>query len=302
MFYSLRTKLNKQWFNLRARSILDTPAVQRDPNSPVVVLTMLHHPDVTMYMVAAKSFCRFLRPGRFVVADDGLLESDRALLRTHFEGIEFIPTSQTRSTRTPKGGCWERLLSIAGLTDQHYVIQLDADTVTVHRPDEVLACVAQNRSFTLGTEGGSAIVSCAEASRIASGWQGDHVQVVAEQALIKLPPALGTRYVHGCAGFAGFRPGSISRAKVEAVSEAFAGCMPPAKWAEWGSEQVTSNFLVANTPDAVVLPPGTYPFWAPGVRTDTARLIHFFGTHRFQGGQYMTSAAQVAREIRASAV
>lgn len=297
MLYNLRTKLNKQWFNLRARGILDTPAVKRDPSSPVVVLTMLHHPDVMMYLVAAKSFCRFLRPGRFVVADDGLQDSDRALLRTHFEGIEFLPTSQSRSDRTPRGGCWERLLTIADLNDRHYVIQLDADTVTVNRPDEVLDCVLQSRSFTLGTQGGSAIISCREASQIASGWQGSHVQVLAEQALVKLPAALGTQYVHGCAGFAGFRPGSITRGRVEEVSEAFARCVAPAKWAEWGSEQVTSNFLVANTPNAVVLPPSIYPFWAPGVRTDTARLIHFFGTHRFEGGKYRHSALEVISDL-----
>jgi len=275
--------------------------VRRDPASPVVVLTMLHHPDVTMFVVAAKSFCRFLRPGRFVVADDGLLESDRELLRQHFEGMEFVPTSQTRSPRTPRGGCWERLLTVADLNRQHYVIQLDADTVTLNRPDEVLDCVAANHSFTLGTEGGQRIISCDEASRIASGWQGDHVQVVSEQALTRLPPEIGTLYVHGCAGFAGFRPGSISRERVEEVSEAMACVVPPAKWAQWGSEQVTSNFLVANTPQAVVLPPSTYPFWMPGVDTHSARLVHFFGTHRFQGGRYVASAVRLAHELSAAA-
>ena len=297
MFYRLRTQLNKRWFDHRARGIFDTPPVRRHSGSPLVVLTMLHHPDLTMYMVAAKSFCRFVQPGRFVIVDDGLTADDRSLLSHHFEGISFIPRRSAGSPRTPQGGCWERLLSIADLNADSYVVQLDADTVTLQRPNEVLDCIAQDRSFTLGTKGGDRIISTEQASRIASGWQGDHVQVVAEQALHRLPEAIGARYVHGCAGFAGFHAGSLTRERVESVSKAMAQHVPAAKWAEWGSEQVTSNFIVANTPGAVILPPATYPFWAPGVHAASARLVHFFGALRFQGGQYVASAAELARGL-----
>lgn len=290
MFYRLRTKLNKKWFDHRARGIFNTAPVTCAPDSPVVVLSQLHHPDLAMYMVAAKSFCRYVQPGRFVIVDDGLTSEDRAMLCHHFENLSFVSAREVSSVSCPQGGCWERLLSIADLNAAHYVVQLDADTVTVNRPNEVIDCIKSNRSFTLGTPGGERIVSTHEASRIASGWLGNHIQVVSEQALTRLPAELGTQYVHGCAGFAGFHAGSIDRARVEAVSAHLAKEVGPKKWRDWGSEQVTSNFIVANTAGAVILPPATYPFWKNDVDVASARLIHFFGTHRFEGGQYIRMA------------
>jgi hypothetical protein len=298
MFYKLRTRLNKRYFDWRARGIFDTPPVRCRQGSSLVVLTQLHHPDLTMYMAAAKSFCRFVQPGRFVIVDDGLTASDRATLQRHFENLSFVPSRQLASPECPTGGCWERLLGIAELNAQHYVVQLDADTITLSRPDEVISCIERNTSFTLGTTGGQAVISTAEASRIASGWPGEHVQVLAEQALAQLPPELGTRYVHGCAGFAGFHAGCIDRARVESVSAAMARVVAPTKWAEWGSEQVVSNYLVANSAGATILPPRTYPFWKPGVDVDIVRLVHFFGTHRFEGGRYNAIAAALAADLR----
>jgi len=301
MFSGLRSKLNKRWFNWQARGIYQTAPVSGDPASPLVVLSQLHHPDVTMYLVAVKSFCRFVRPGRFVIVDDGLTADDRALLQRHFSPLSFVSSRAVSSEDCPKGGCWERLLTISDLNASHYVIQLDADTITVRRPDEVIECIQSGVSFTLGTPGGRRIVPTAETSRIAAGWTGQHVQVVAEQAAHRLPPELGGSYVHGCAGFAGFRPGSIDRRRVEQMSAAFSALVTPQKWREWGSEQVTSNFLVANTAGAVVLSPDTYPFWQPGVDAGSARLVHFFGPHRFSGGMYVRCAREVARTIALAA-
>lgn len=300
MLYRFRTTLNKRWFDWQARAIYDTAPVRCAPDSPLVILTQLHHPDVTMYMVAAKSFARWVKPGLFVIVDDGLTDADRGTLQRHFERISFIRSTDASSPNCPRGSCWERLLSIADLNTDHYVVQLDADTITLNRPDLVIDCLERGVSFTLGTEGGDRVVSTQETSRIAAPWEGDHVQVVAEQRMAQLPPGIGTQYVHGCAGFAGFQPGAIERTRVEQVSRAFESLVGPAKWAEWGSEQVTSNFLVANTPEAVILPPTTYPFWQPGIDIRRAGLVHFFGTHRFEGGAYVDSARATCRAQMAS--
>lgn len=300
MLFRLRSQLRKRWFDWHARAIYKTATVRCDSSSPLVVLSQLHHPDVTMYMVAAKSFARWVQPSRFVIVDDGLTEADRATLRRHFDHISFIPSRDASSTNCPRGACWERLLSIADLNAEHYVVQLDADTITLNRPDLVLDCLARGVSFTLGTHDGEHIVSTQEMSRVAAAWTWDHVQVVAEQRMHQLPPEMGTQYVHGCAGFAGFQPGAITRTRVEQVSQAFEALVGMPKWAEWGSEQVTSNFLVANTPGAVVLPPVTYPFWQPGIDIGQAGLVHFFGTHRFEGGAYVASAKVTGRALAAN--
>lgn len=297
MFYRLNVKLHKKWFDFHARKIFHSPAVRAARGSNVLLLSQLHHPDLTMYMAAAKSFCRFLQPGQFVIVDDGLTDNDRNILSRHFEGMQFIRSIDVACQDTPRGSCWERLLSIADLNDNHYVIQLDADTLTMRRPDEVIECIQQGVSFTLGTRGWNEIISTDEASKVALGWEGDHVQVLAEQALSQLPSTFGRNYVHGCAGFAGFHQNCIDRQQIGAFSVAMTKLLGAAKWNEWGSEQVTSNFLVANSARAKILHSDSYPFWNSGLDVDQAKLIHFFGTHRFEGGQYRKLSSSLASEI-----
>lgn len=57
------------------------------------------------------------------------------------------------------------------------------------------------------------------------------------------------------------------------------------KWYEWGSEQVMSNLIVSNQPDAQILP---HPDYADchRMRPNATRFVHFMGTCRFRGGRY----------------
>ena len=297
MLFKVRSKLQKKWFDLQANAILQTPVVHSDPDSQLVILSQLYHPDLTMYLVAVKSLCRYLRPQRLVIVDDGLTAQDKQTLHAHLESLSFVPSAQVLSGKCPKGGTWERLLTIADLNGDAYVIQLDADTITVQRPDEVLACVASNASFALGTPGGRQVSSLLATSQIAATWEGSHVQTLAEQAMHRLPSDMGNRYVHGCSGFAGFKTGSITRSAIERFSNIMAEMLGTQKWQEWGSEQVTSNYMVANCPGAVILPPETYPFWKTGVSVAEARFFHFFGTHRFEGGMYARTAQSVVADL-----
>jgi len=297
MFFSIRNKINKKWFDWRVRKIFETRPAKCDPASNLIILSQLYHPDMAMFMVAAKSLSKYVTPKQFVIVDDGLTETDRVILKRHFEVIDFINTNQVDTGSCPRRGTWERLVSIADLNADHYVVQLDSDTLTLDKPTEVLACIKDSRSFALGTPGGQSIISTAETSKIAAGWNADHVQVLAEQSMDKLPPGLGNLYVHGCSGFAGFAPGSITRAGIEAFSKAMTELLGEKKWAEWGSEQVTSNYIVANSPQAVILPVATYPFWKTGVDASKAKFVHFFGTHRFEGGEYIRSSNRMTSTL-----
>lgn len=69
------------------------------------------------------------------------------------------------------------------------------------------------------------------------------------------------------------------------------------KWHEWGSEQVASNFMVANTDNAIVLPVDRYPFWQPCLDINRAVLIHFFGTFRFIGGMYVRQGLRLIKQL-----
>jgi len=286
-------KLRKRLYNWTARGIHDTPAVICDPASPLVVLSQSYHADLTMYLVAAKSFAHFLRPRHFVVVDDGLTDADRGLLRHHLGRVEFVRTADVDVGRCPRGGTWERLVTISRLCAEHYVVQLDSDTVTRAHPSEVLACAQANRSFTLGTVQGTQFVSVVEASRFVEGAASDHVQILAERAMARLPGAEQRRYVRGCSGFAGFARGAFGFEQLQDYSDAMVALLGRDSWSRWGSEQVSSNYIVANTPDATILPTHRYVNWVPSRGLLDACMLHFIGDHRFEGTQYIRQSRRI---------
>ena len=69
------------------------------------------------------------------------------------------------------------------------------------------------------------------------------------------------------------------------------------KWLGWGSEQVTSNFVVANSPRASVLPYPQHANFTPGIPYEQSVLLHFFGSYRFQGGVYLEKTAKVVKKL-----
>jgi hypothetical protein len=73
-----------------------------------------------------------------------------------------------------------------------------------------------------------------------------------------------------------------------------------ARWAEWGSEQVTSNFLVACDPQAVLLPHRRYWNFNGSPLTPECMFVHFFGTHRFDADIYRCVARETAELLRES--
>ncbi len=286
MITGLRTRINRAWFNFRCSGIFNTPPVKCDPNSDILIVSQTHHPDMTMYMLAMKSFVRFVRPCGIVIVDDGLLQEDRLILSEHFDSIRFVPSKSVQLGACPAGGCWERLLMLSQENKDHYVIQLDSDTLTLSEPTEVLQCLAQNRSFTLGTVLGRHSIGFSEASRIAHENKGNHVQLHAERAFGSYPGHENLRYVRGCAGFTGFAKGRLLPEKIQEFSAQMGKLVGKDKWREWGSEQVTSNYMVANAPDSLVLQVERYPFWRPNLDITTAALVHFYGGFRFTGGAY----------------
>lgn len=297
MFFSLTNKLRKGWLNWHARQILDAPPVRCDADSNLLILTQTYHPDLYMYLLAAKSFARYVPPRGFVIVDDGLTGHDRATLEYHLGEVRFVPIARVDTGPCPSGGTWERLLTIARLTPERYVIQLDADTLTLNPPQEVIDCIGENRPFTLGTSTGKAIISAREAHAHALQSPTDHVQSHAEQALVSLRNADTLKYVRGCSGFAGFPHGGEIESQIHDFSSQMETLLGAGKWRAWGSEQVTSNFTVANLPGAMVLSPTRYPFWQPGLDISAAALVHFFGTYRFSEGMYVRMARKLCAQL-----
>lgn len=241
-----------------------------------------------MYLAAVKSFARHLPPAAVHVVDDGSLTGDdHALLEQHIPGITVIDIAACREPGLPQGGCWERLIAIARLSDSRYVIQLDADTLTLGPVAAVATAAQQGASFSIGTWDRQEIEPARDRARIAQSRLGDtrpHIQLLAESTFGRLSEAGSLNYVRGCAGFSGFSAGEGKLELMQSVSSQMQALVGE-RWLEWGSEQVMSNLVVANQPGAIVLPHPEYSDCMK-MQPNITQFIHFIGTCRFQGGVY----------------
>jgi hypothetical protein len=301
MFHRLKKRARTARFNLAARQIHRTPALTLAPDAGVTFLSQICRRDLLMYLLAVKSLGSHLRPAAVVVLDDGSLgAADRQLLSRHIPGITIHRVADVATGRCPRGGTWERLLAIHERSAESYVIQVDADTLTLGEPTEVMELVRANRSFTLGTSMGRELTTLAEAGARARAHSPDdpHVQDSAERAFADLADAEHRYYVRGNSGFAGFAAGRHSRAGLEAFCAEMAERLGAEKWAQWGSEQVASNYSVANAGGAV-LPYPRYGYFHPDHPWQDRPFLHFIGTYRFRAGVYARLARRTIAALNA---
>jgi hypothetical protein len=290
-------RLRKAHFNLRCSGVRALPAVELKPG-PVTVLSLVSGRDITMYLVAIRSFCRYLTAGNVVVVDDGTLGvAGRKTIEAAVRGVEFVDMGAIRTGECPRGACWERLCEVLDRCRVGYVIQLDSDMICLREPVEALEAVRANRPFLLGTSNGKKIHSLAEASALARGMQSNHVQPTVERLLETLEDAGSKGYVRACAAFAGFARGAARREDAERFSAAMKEKLGK-RWEEWGTEQVTSNYLLANAEGSIVLPFPEYTSAEPGLDLDGCKMIHFLGAWRWKGGHYRRFAAGLLDEWR----
>ena len=164
--------------------------------------------------------------------------------------------------------------------------QLDADTITLGAISEIREAIAENRSFVIGTRDNQDFEMMPAA--VKGGHlrleRSLHVQNLAEANFDKLAGYENMRYVRGCAGFSGFAKDSVSQDYIETISAQMYQAIGD-RWNEWGTEQVMSNIVVSNSPDAVVLP---HPKFCncKSIADGLTEFIHFIGTCRFVRGTY----------------
>ena len=295
---ALIQRFNKARFSWAVRAMLATPPLARG-SVAFTALSMVHHRDVLPYLLALKSLARFLPPAQVVlIADPTIDADDRALLREHVPHIRLRDAAEFHAPGRVQGGTWERLWAIAEYAQDSYVVQLDADTVALRPLADVASAIADGVSFTLGTDDGQQIQATHDVAVWARGRLdgADHTQGLAEACLDKFDPDGRWRYVRGCSGFAGFARGSFDGARLMEVSAGMQAQLG-ARWSAWGTEQVTSNIIVASTPGARVLPHPRY--CAPHRRNDETAFLHFIGYVRHADGLYAQTARDVAADLSA---
>jgi hypothetical protein len=283
------------------RELLATPPLPA-AESDVTIVSMVCHGEVRMYLLALKSFVRQMQqsPKVVVLSDGSLTAEDAALLRTHVPSISLVEIASIATGTCPKGGCWERLLLICDLVKDGYVVQLDSDTLTSQPIPEVLACIAENRCFTLlGDRSYPRVQPMLEAWEGLRSNRSSQPQAVCERNFDKLPEAKELLYLRGNAGFVGFARNSISRERVAWFSDLMRR-IAEGTWDQWGSEQLTSNLLIANAEGSLPLPfPKYCSYWAHhDVDYSASAFIHFIGPFRYANGLYRKSAEKVLRALQ----
>ena len=289
-----------------ARAVLNTPPlVPRDDG--VVLFSQIGHAVLLPYLVAVKSLAARLGRGRVVILDDGTLSAaDRAVLAEQLGDPEIRHIADVDTGPCPRGGTWERLLTILDLRARDFVIQLDSDTVTLGAMPEVAAAIDGGRSFTLRGEAEAALMDVDAFAAVAEPVDPAadvHVQSAAEAVIgrVAISAQSGLRYARGCSGFAGFAPSADGRRIAEAFSTEMDRLIGRARWQRWGSEQVTSSFVIANDPAASLLPYARYlNHWKTPLPADAA-LVHFVGTYRFHGRAYFDATRAAIAALRSAA-
>ncbi|AKH42658.1 hypothetical protein FHS61_000428 [Altererythrobacter atlanticus] len=288
--YRWRTRRDTARHNEAVARILDTPPIVAKQDG-LVLFSMIGTAVLLPYLVAVKSLWQQLGRGRIAILDDGTLTAqDRAILAHHCGDPELIRMDMVERGDFPKGGCWERFLTILDRRSGEYWLQLDSDTVTLGPVPEVERAIATNRSFTLlgdaQAEAGPLPLYQFVQNFYPDGPEEGHVQTVVESRLGRIPPERGWRYLRGCAGFAGFAAGGPGRELARAFLMQITDMAGEEGAATWGTEQVASNFHIANEPSPVLLPYSRYlNYWGEDWAEDAA-FIHFVGTHRYSNGAY----------------
>lgn len=282
------------------RAVLRSPPIVAADDG-VVLFSMIGTQVMLPYLVAVKSLHARLGMGRVVILDDGsLTDDDRRVLDEHCGHPQVLRIADVDTGQCPRGGTWERLLTILDLRADNYVIQLDSDTVTVGDVPEVKAAIAANASFLLlggpdGEDHGIQPLPDYVAYRFPQGpvVPPAHIQALVESRYAAYPDAASHHYVRGCSGFTGFaRGGPSDRAAATTFSLAATALVGGEVWNRWGSEQVASNFLLANEPGTRPLPYAHYAnYWKQEIGADM-RFVHFVGTHRYSDGEYRRLSLQ----------
>jgi hypothetical protein len=296
----MANRLHRLRFDVASHGILSTPPL-RMPEAPLAIVSMVCRRDLWMYLAAVKSLYSALGEGSVTAIDDGSLgAAGHELLRAHIPDIRIVPIREIDTGRCPRGGTWERLVLIMDYTRDRFVIQMDCDTLARGPLPEVTACYRANTSFGLGTKVGKDVAPVARISEWARSVRGSDITLQAERRLCDLEGAGCLKYIRGSSGFAGFARGCFSRQSLETLStqmRAFVG----ERWDEWGSEQVASNFTVANAPGACVLPHPDYACFYPDQPIDFSRskFLHFIGGHRYRQGRYAADVGALVGRLRA---
>ncbi|MCF4007804.1 hypothetical protein [Rheinheimera sp. UJ63] len=294
MLSSIVNKFNFKRFDWSTRHVLHLPQLNTDPDGKFSVLSMLCKRDLYQYLVAIRSLFQYAKPKHVIIVNDGSLGTPEiAKIINACPSAKIVPIQNYRVEGLPCGGCWERIVAVSEFSKHEYIVQMDADTLFMSTPVEMIDAIAQNRSFALPTDSGTVVKTAAECLAFAEKRKGEgvsHIQIDAEASLGIMGDVQMVKYIRACAGFAGYAPGTLTLQKLLEVSTKYHALFGD-RWYDWGTEQFASNYILANDDSVFVLPIAKYD----SVDKFKAELVfvHFIGCFRFDKGIYVNSAQRL---------
>jgi hypothetical protein len=292
-------KLSYWYYDFKvSRLIPHAPEPSLVKKSNFILLSLLCKRDIYQYMAAVLSFRRYLCPEKIVIVNDGTLtKSDEQSLSYILGELEFRSLDEFRLPGLPVGGCWERIAAVSEYSKGTYVMQMDADTLFMSSPDELIRAINCGQSFCLPTISGVAVCKAWAAIEFAKAkiLTGDKfIQFELEAALAVLGDINNINYIRACAGLGGYAPGVVTYEILLDISDRYRAIFKE-RWDAWGTEQFVSNFILANTKNVAVLPVSRYN--SVDMFSNNLAFIHFIGSYRFKSGYYMECSKKVLQAV-----
>ena len=300
MLYNVQRRLRSFHFDFQIRGVIHTPPL-KVIDAPLTIFSMVGTGDVLMYLLSIKSFYSKIRKGKITaIVDRDMPERLRSLICNHLMGVRLVDLESLDPGKCQRGGTWERLVHMVDHSQHEFAIQLDADTLSCG-PDlrEIEDCVADNRSFCYRDPWPfPEILTLREMASESRKTKSNYIGIVAERLFDRLPHCDERKYIRGSSGLAGFAKGGFERGELEEFHDKMARLLGDA-WYEWGTEQCGSNYCIANSPGARVLPVEyrTYSPDTPQALLTAAKFLHFVGAVRFNHGYFAKRGLSVIREL-----
>lgn len=297
------SKKRSQRFNELTTGIFDTPPVELvDGPVPFRIVSMIAPNDVQPYLICLKALYRRVGFGQVTaIVDRATPDEARNTLKEHVRGIELLDLEDIDPGRCQRGGTWERLYHCIDRSQDSYVIQIDADVMVNNEIDEVIDYIKSNTPFTIG--GKIDIKPAREYIPIGEETKSNHIVIEQERAFKHYPNLGDTKYVRASSGFCGFAKGGYSLEQIQDFHETMVSILGE-RWKEWGTEQVGSNFTIANSPGGVRLPFPKYTSHRPDLNMPEKPYdcsgIHFIGSHRYLNDVFLNIALEEIKALNAA--
>jgi len=149
------------------KKILHTPSFDSNPSASVEIHSLISHNDISMYLLAIKSFLRFYSDVSLVVHDDGTLtKKDINLLQEHLKNVRVINKESAdikiKSFLKDKTNCMNFRQSYINsmqvfdyylFSNKNKIISFDSDILFLKEPKDIIDWIKnQNKEVLYNAE------------------------------------------------------------------------------------------------------------------------------------------------------